>query len=114
LARSARSASIGSAVSSISSATPVPQVFTSRTIPPSPWWYPRRALVMRCSPRVSPPSPVATLSRTHRGVDSWMIGGMKVLRSAPAQKASPAPVWIATSTESSSRKQLRHPARPLY
>ena len=33
-------------------------------------------LVMRCRPRVSPPRPVATLSRTQRGVDSWMIGGM--------------------------------------
>ena len=38
LQRSARSASIGSAVSSISRATPAPQVLTSRTMPPSPWW----------------------------------------------------------------------------
>ena len=33
-------------------------------------------LVMRCRPRVSPPRPVATLSRTQRGVASLMIGGM--------------------------------------
>jgi hypothetical protein len=39
---SARAASMGSPVSSISSAMPAPQMFTSRTVPPSPWWKPRR------------------------------------------------------------------------
>ena len=33
-------------------------------------------LWMRCRPRVRPPSPVATLSRTLRGVASWINGGM--------------------------------------
>src|SRR6266540_3874481 len=59
---------------------------------------------MRWRPRVSPPNPVATLSRTLRGVFCSIQGGMKVLRSAPAQKASPDPVKIATSRLSSSRK----------
>ena len=61
-------------------------------------------LYVRCSPRVSPPSPVATLSRTFRGVASSIHGGMKVLRSAPAEKESPVPVRIATSTASSEAK----------
>src|SRR5258705_13352391 len=39
----ARSGSIGSAVRTSCIATPVPQVLTSRVIPPSPWWNPRRA-----------------------------------------------------------------------
>ena len=47
---------------------------------------------------------MATLSRTLRAVECSIRGGMKVFRSAPAQNASPAPVTIATSSESSSRK----------
>ena len=58
-------------------------------------------------PRVKPFRPSSTISRMSVGVASAMIGGMYSFRSAPAQNASPAPVRIATSTESSSAKSAQ-------
>ena len=62
---------------------------------------------MRCIPRVKPFRPSSTISRMSSGLASRMIGGMYSFRSAPAQKASPAPVRIATSTESSDSKSAQ-------
>ena len=63
---------------------------------------------IRCMPRVKPFRPSSTISRMSSGPASRMIGGMYSFRSAPAQKASsPAPVRMATSTESSSAKSAQ-------
>ena len=63
---------------------------------------------IRCIPRVNPLRPeLDDLADVVGARPRAMIGGMYSFRSAPAQKASPAPVRIATSTESSASKSAQ-------
>jgi hypothetical protein len=64
---------------------------------------PMMGLLRRCWPRVMPPRPASALRRTVQASRSSHCG-MYSPRSAPAQKASPSPVRIATSASGSDSK----------